>query len=353
MPVNDGQERVTAFQIDFQMFAEGEGGGEAGGGAAAPESAVETSPLDALYDYKPIDGFSDEIEGESDGDIKADPGTADQGEEEIPEEVKKEQSHEANEAFKKMRQDNEKLQAELKRRDDEIAKRFGEKGIKTFDDVVSGWDKAIEQQAQQQQQQTNNQIQNFNAAMGKMVEDMKAEGYGDAEIRRAVNSEVALFKANMIELQIKQSEERRQLEAQQVQQQAQVQQAERAVQQRVATEFDELKGEYPGFAKVEDLAQSVGPETWQKICQKFGLGYSLLDAYESVNRQALKEKATAAVKQQTLNQVNGRAHLKPSGGRSEVDTVTIPEETLKMYKQLNPGKTHKEYLEHYKKSLKG
>lgn len=354
MPVNDGQEGVTVLQMDIQLFAEGEGsGGEAGSGdaGASTDTGAATSPLDALYSQKPIDGFSEEEENEGEGDTQeGEPGSADQGDaEDVPDAVKG-QSPEANRAFAEMRKRNEQLESQIQRLTAETQRRFG---ISSIDELISGWDRTAQIQQQQQAMQQQQQVTDFNQNIAKMINDMRAEGYSEAEIQRSVKAEVALFKAQQMELKEQQREQQRQIEMQQQQRQAQFMQINQNIQTRMNNEFAELQKEYPEFKNLTELAQSCGPEVWQKISEKWGNGYSMLDAYESENRQALKEKATAAVKQQTLNQVNGRAHLKPSGGRSEVDTLTIPEETLKIYKQLNPGKTHKEYLEHYRRSQKG
>lgn len=361
MPVNDGQERVTAFPFvfDLQPFAEGESGGE----AIASEST--SSPLDTLYDMKPIDGFATEDEGESDSQ-EAESGAADQiPEESVPEEVKKEQSPEANEAFKRMRQELEQTKGELARRDAEIAKRFGEHGIQTFDDVVKSWDRSAQQQADQHAQEAEQQTETFQERLNAVVQKMRDIGYDEETIEARADAMIANFRLEQMELREQHRQE--QFELQQRQQQEQVAQAQEAANVERGTklmleDYDKLKSEYgdllpdlDGENPSDKLASLVNhfmdndPETWARVER----GYTMEDAFLVSHKGDILTSASKKGAQQTLNQVNGRSHLKPSGSTSEVETVAIPEETLKMYKQLIPGKSHKEYLEHYKKSMKG
>lgn len=361
MPVNDGQERVTAFQMDLQLFAEGEGG-EAAAADTGTESAA--SPLDALYDMKPIDGFAEEA-GESEAPAdkpKDDPAPAKQETDAIPDEVKKEQSPEANEAFKKMRQENERLAAELNRFNSEAEKRFGKDGIKTMDDVIAGWDRAMQIQSEQQAQQVQQQAATFDQQLNAVVQQMREQGFDEETIAARADSMFANYRIQQLELKLKQDNERQQLEQKQKAEQdneakkaANIEQGTKKMisdYEALRTEYGdllpEIKGDTPQ-AQLESMWSQLDDATKEKVLK----GYSLEDAFTVSHKADILASASKKGAQQTLNQVNGRAHLKPTGGTSEVETIAIPEETLKMYKQLNPGKTHKEYLEHYKRSMKG
>ena len=359
MPVNDGQGEVTAFLMDLQLFAEGEGG------EATTESTATTDPLESLYDMKPIDGFADDSEGSS-ATEEVKPDNADQVTDESPDEDTPPSNDEKGNAkwaeMRRKAEEADKLRAEIARRDEEMTKRFGEKGIKTFDDLVAGWDRATEQQRQQQTQQVQQQAATFDQQLNQMVQDMRTDGYSEAEIRRSVNAEVAMFRVQQLELKEQQREERAQMEQkqqqaeqQQIQQQASVERGAKAL----LDDFDALKKEYgdllpeiTGESTPEKL-QSLISQLDQETATRLQRGYTLKDAFVASHHADILASASKKGAQQTLNAVNGRSHLKPSGGTSEVETTTIPDETLKMYKQLNPGRTQKEYLEHYKKSMKG
>jgi len=361
MPVNDGQERVTAFQMDLQLFAEGEGGGE----AAAVDTGAEStaSPLDTLYDMKPIDGFAEEAgESETPADKPEDKPAPAKQEEAIPDEVKKEQSPEANEAFKKMRQENERLAAEITRRDEETAKRFGNQGIKNFDDLVKGWDTALQLQAEQQTKQVEQQAATFDQQFNAVIQYMQAQGFDENTIAARADAMIANHKIQQLELKLKQDDDRRVLEQKQIADQNEQTQKAANIEkgtQKMLSDYEALRTEYGDLLPEikGDTPQAQLESMWSQlddsIKDKVLKGYSLEDAVTVSHKADILASASKKGAQQTLNQVNGRAHLKPTGGTSEVETVAIPEETLKMYKQLNPGKTHKEYLEHYKRSMKG
>jgi len=349
------------FVLDLQLFAEGEGGGE-----ATTETAVD--PLESLYSMKPIDGFADESAGESATD-EAKPDNADQVEDAKPDDIPPANDEKGNAKWAEMRrraEETDKLKAEIARRDEEMTKRFGEQGIKTFDDLVAGWDKAIDQQKQQQSQQVKQEAATFDQQLNKLVQDMRAQGYDEIQIGARVDSAVANFKIRQIELREQQREERAKME----QQQRAAEQAQRDKEQTqqaniergsklLYEDFEALKKEYGDLlpdatgetaaAKAQSVISQLDPETLARLQR----GYTLKDAFVASHHADILAGAEKKGKQQTLNAVNGRSHLKPSSGTSEVETATIPEETLKFYKQLNPGKTQKEYLEHYKRSMKG
>lgn len=349
MPVNDGQERVTAFRFDLQLFAEDESG-TATETAETTETTEIVDPLETLRDMKPIDGFESESQG--DGEPKEEepevkPGDSGQeADKEIPEEVKREQSPEANEAFKKMRQEKEQAENQLGRITSELQKRFG---ITDVDQFITTLDNAQQQQAQTQNQDEVTAFfqQRYAQRLSALVNEGYDEGLADQLARMQTDQEYIQWERQNERTT---AQQQRQQEAQESQKRQNMDTAMKLTMEQ----YGELKKDYPDLlpADCQDfktLVEQLNP----KVTEKMASGYLLEDAFKLVHFDDILSRASKRGAQQTLNSVNGRAHVKPSGGASEVETIAIPEDTLKMYKQLNPGRTHKEYLEHYKRSLKG
>lgn len=114
------------------------------------------------------------------------------------------------------------------------------------------------------------------------------------------------------------------------------------------SELRELSEEHPEIKKVEDLHKLP---TFEKIQELVGKGYHLLDAYEAANRAEIRKQQSETARQATLNNIAGKSHIRGNGKGSEIDTTTIPDDVLEMYRTFNPGKSMDEYKAHYKKSL--
>ncbi len=126
-----------------------------------------------------------------------------------------------------------------------------------------------------------------------------------------------------------------------------IKQAKKQEQDRFLVDsFNDLSKEYPDITKVED----VPDEVWKKW-NGGSTGLSLVEAFYLVNRKEIITKQTDAAKQATLNNIQGKEHVRGNGKGTEVDTTRIPDDVLEMYKKFNPGKTMDEYKAHYKKSL--
>jgi hypothetical protein len=159
-PVNEGQEKVAAFLMDLQLFAEGDveidTGGDLGGGSGADVSAALNN------DGNTGDGLDNSGNKIIIGD---DPGVVGQGGEGTPEPVKK-QSPEADRAFAEMRRKAEaaerKAEQERRERDNWVANNFGEShGIRTWEQYQEAITREKQQkmeQERQQQAQLPNQI---------------------------------------------------------------------------------------------------------------------------------------------------------------------------------------------------
>jgi len=117
------------------------------------------------------------------------------------------------------------------------------------------------------------------------------------------------------------------------------------------SELSDLNKEYPDL-KLEGIGDLLKLDNSDKIYQLAKQGYSLLHAYEAVNRDVIRKQQSEATRQATLNNIQGKGHVRGNGSGSEIDTTRIPDEVLEMYKKFNPGKSLEEYKKHYKSSLK-
>ena len=87
----------------------------------------------------------------------------------------------------------------------------------------------------------------------------------------------------------------------------------------------------------------------QDTMNRFHRGYPLEEAWVLSNKDKLVSKARNSAKQQALNSVNSKSHLKSEGGGEEVDTTNIPTETLSMYRRMNPKWSMEQIVSDYRK----
>lgn len=111
--------------------------------------------------------------------------------------------------------------------------------------------------------------------------------------------------------------------------------------------FDELSKAFSWITKAEEVPADVW-RAWNNGVS----GITLKQAYAALNYDSIASKQAEAAKQATLNSIQSKEHVRGNGAGSEIDTTTIPDETLEYYKKFNPGKTLDEYKAHYKASQK-
>jgi membrane protein involved in colicin uptake len=111
--------------------------------------------------------------------------------------------------------------------------------------------------------------------------------------------------------------------------------------------FSELTKEFPSMAKAEDVPADV----WRKW-NNGSSGITLADAYALVNRKEITAKQADATKQATLNSIQGKGHLQGNGKGVEGDTVRIDDETMALYKRMNPKATTEQIKAYHKKNNK-
>lgn len=231
----------------------------------------------------------------------ADESTAKDGEEGAVDPKKQSQSPEQNKAFAEMRRKleaAEKKAREYEELDNRAKEMFKEHGVKSMAEYLN---KLQEQQLEARK------------------EELLEKGYDAEEVDK-------LLKTEKENLELKQkiaAEEKAKRDA------------------FLVSEYNSVVKEYPDLVKSID---DIPDEAWAK----FEKGYSLVDAFESVNKAQIKAKEQEKAKQKTLNNLSSKKHLKAEGdGAGEGSATIIDADTMQNY--LDMGFTKKQALEYHKK----
>lgn len=175
------------------------------------------------------------------------------------------------EATKKASEIEQALQA----RDAEVARRFGDKGITTWDQLVSGWDMAQKQQQQQIVDQT------YMQTIKKI-----ADSYGaDPDLLSQIVNEAVRFhplaaKANQLEQQFGEL------------------QTEKQMKEKMDRDIADFRSVYP-----EVDAKTIPDVVWEKV----NSGMALVDAYRVHENTVIKEELAElkkALQVQKTNEAN-------------------------------------------------
>jgi len=101
----------------------------------------------------------------------------------------------------------------------------------------------------------------------------------------------------------------------------------------------------PSIKTLSDLEKS-DPEG--RILEKVGRGYSIADAYLSVNSEKLLAKQTAAAKQAAINQAKSTGHMQATNGVSDASNdVDIPSNSIATWREYYPGLNDSELRKKY------
>ncbi len=112
----------------------------------------------------------------------------------------------------------------------------------------------------------------------------------------------------------------------------------------IANELKIISALDPSIKTLEDLMAMEGADRFFGVVKNGGL--SLSDAFKLVNFDQLTARKTAAAKQAAINQAAGKGHLTATASRG-AGGVTIPADTLEMYRQIFPNKSDAEFQKHY------
>lgn len=137
-----------------------------------------------------------------------------------------------------------------------------------------------------------------------------------------------------------------------IQQAQQIINQQNAMQQQSAMEQESLKlkeavkkiGQFDKSVKTEQ--DVINNPHFQKIAEYYNKGISLEDAYYLANRTELEAKKQAATRQQTINQVAGKQHMKTTGQNGVGNDVHIPPDVMSMYREMT-GMSDDAIRKHY------
>jgi hypothetical protein len=201
----------------------------------------------------------------------------------------------------------------MRQRDIEVAKKYGQYGIYSDADVAAKYGKS----------HGLNSIAQFEEALRR--EEYREKGIDPDVINNLIENHPAIQQAKAYEQAMIRAQEDNFL----------------------VSSFNELQQEYPDIKEVAD----VPLEVWRQW-KNGSTGLTLNQAYLLVNHKQIVTKQAEAAKQATLNNIQGKGHVRGNGQGTEVDTTRIPDDILEMYKKFNPGRSMDEYKKHYKQSLK-
>jgi len=292
-------ETIPNLKMNLQLFAEkGEEVAAAEPQADKEEFVYDENFFTGAKDEETPDFLNEDEETETEEETEEETETIPDKEEEVPEDVK--QSKEANSAFADLRRQKKEHEKEMKALD-EFARGQGATDMKDY--------------------------------MSKMSEQVEANTKAELE-EKGYDLEL-LEKA--WKLTNKPAEKEVDVEA-----------VKAAEDSKLFADYDALQVKYPEFVtKPEDIDQEV----WDK----YDKGYDLIDAFKLVNADKLNQvstkKAKEIARQETLNKINSKKHLKTEKeSASAGNDVFVDKETLAIYKSM--GITEKQAIKFQKQFLK-
>lgn len=225
-------------------------------------------------------------------------------------EPKLKQDPETNKAFQEMRKKAEEaerraaeVEAKAKRADELIAQQYGDRGIFT----VEQYEAALKAEREA------DEIQRYEAAGLTPEEIQMLKEYPD------------LKRQTMVEETVKQE-------------------------QTKASRWNSLYEAHPDLKtqiKEDGSAEWYTPEMHQMVEE----GNSPLLVFEFLNKDKQKQQVAEAAKQAALNSINSKSHIQANGNDgSDVDHVEIDDETMRMYRSLNKGKSDSQIRAWHKKN---
>lgn len=318
----------TIAGFDLQLFAEGDG---TGAGVESGETSTGTTEQNGT------ESTSESQESANQGDTEQSQET--EGQEDTTKEkpvtstIKVKFNHEEKEIpleeattliqkgmnYDKVQGKHNDLETALRARDEEVARRFGAQGIRTWDDLIRGWDNT------QRVQQTQVVDQQFQTAVRQMAAKYNANPDILLEVVQGlVGQHPAVIRSQQLEQ-----------ENGQIKTQAQFQ-------ERVTREAAQFKTAYP------DLDSGTIPqEVWDRVNR----GYSLLDSYQIYENRVLKEQLNAkdqALKVQEQNKKNAANNPGSVSGNGNVPSGHFTRAQVEKMSQTEVTKNYDQILESMK-----
>lgn len=189
---------------------------------------------------------------------------------------------------------------------------------------------AEEQQRHERQQQYNAYNDIYEAIQNGTASRAQFDKYIKEQIVNSLRDNHDIIAAREAALRI-----------QRIQQEEQRTRIERG-KERVQKDLDALNKEYSNckFKKADEING--------KMADYMRMGLSVADAYYLTNRESIAQAQMAGVRQATINQANGKGHLKSVSGGTNGDVI-VPDDIAKEYRNFFPDWTDKMIAEDYKK----
>lgn len=189
---------------------------------------------------------------------------------------------------------------------------------------------AEEQQRHERQQQYNADNDIYEAIQNGTASRAQFDKYIKDQIVNSLHDNHDIIAAREAALRI-----------QRIQQEEQRTRIERG-KERVQKDLDALNKEYSNckFKKADEING--------KMADYMRMGLSVADAYYLTNRESIAQAQMAGVRQATINQANGKGHLKSVSGGTSGDVI-VPDDIAKEYRNFFPDWTDKMIAEDYKK----
>lgn len=308
------------LKLDLQMFADGDGAGtetalpsfaemyEQG----APEPEGDTGADDVQDDVIDDDTVNDDSGDVTGGDT--DPEDGDSNQQQKP--WKNEQNAQFAAQRRRMEEQQRIAQAVQAARDELYAQQYaGKVNPYTGQPIKNEADYKAYMQA-------------YNADV------LKNAGIQQEQFDQIVNSDPRIIQAQQI-----------------VQQQEAIKQQNARMQQ--AQKLNDSVAAIRKFDKsVKSEQDIIDNPHFAEIAAMYNRGYSLEDAYYLANRAELDQKKQAAARQQAVNQVTGKSHMKATGQNGAGNEIVVPSDVMIAYRRMNPKATEAEIKKHYAKLQK-
>lgn len=311
------------LKLDLQMFAEGDGAVETPmpsfaemyeQGAPEPEGDTGADDMQDVTDTQDDVIDDDDTVNNGSGDVLGgDTDPADGGNDQQQKPWKNEQNAQFAAQRRRMEEQQRTAQAVQAARDAVYAEQYKDTvNPYTGQPIRSEADYKAYQQA-------------YNADL------LKNSGITQAQFDEIINADPRIVQAQQI-----------------AQQQEQIKQHNAKMQQA-----QKLKDSVAAIRKFDKSVKTeqdiINNPHFQEISAMYNRGYSLEDAYYLANRAELDQKKQAAARQQAVNQVTSKQHMKATGQNGAGDEIVVPTDVMTAYRRMNPKATEAEIKKHYAK----
>lgn len=289
------------------------------------EEMLETTETESQEEYRP--SFEELYYAEDN------PGNTDHvdDEPEAAEEPESAQNEATEESTEQPWKTQENANFAARRREEEVQRRINEAVAAARDALVK---EAFEGQTNPFTQKPFENAADYDAYRAEFQkQQFKDAGLTEAQLDQLIQQNPVVQRANQI------MQERAAQEAEEQRQRGQ---------QQLNDEIKMISQIDPSVKTIEDV---LALENFAAIQGRVDRGYSLIDAYRLENMDKIVAKQKAAAKQETLNRINGKQHMKQTGNAGAGIDVHVPADVMEMYHVMNPRMTDAQIRKHYASTL--